>query len=175
MSAASSALNLVVFIIVTPDSFFRYLQILQLPCLLYHCCYTTKRRPEPRSSNQGTGHSLLSLLGRAGYESAHSVRGHPGCAISTSQQIPSSPLGPPPGHSPPPPPPLSGGGASSLLEQPLNAIDIENANMSAASKALNLDVFIIVSPDTYYFVIYNRFFRRANFTTVVIRPQFLGP
>jgi len=65
----------------------------------------------------------------------------------------------------------AGGGASSLLEQPLNATDIENANMSAASSALNLDVFIIATPDIYYFVIYKRFFRHANFTIVAVRPQ----
>jgi len=94
--------------------------------------------------------------------------------MSTSQQIPSSPLGPPPGHSPPPPPPLSGGGASSLLEQPLNAIDIVNANIIAASSALNLEVFIIVTPVTFYFVIFSRFTNRANFTTVIIPPQFLA-
>jgi hypothetical protein len=45
---------------------------------------------------------------------------------------------------------LPGGGASSsLLEQPLNATDIVNANIIAASSALNLELFIIVTPDTY--------------------------
>jgi len=50
----------------------------------------------------------------------------------------------------PPPPPVSagGGGSSSLLEQPLNATDIVNAKMSVVSSVFNLDVYIIVTPDT---------------------------
>jgi hypothetical protein len=65
--------------------------------------------------------------------------------MSMSQQRPSSPLGPPPTHSSCSPPPDD----SSLLEQPLNATDIVNANIIAASSALNLELFIIVTPDTY--------------------------
>lgn len=68
----------------------------------------------------------------------------------------------------------AGGASSSLLEQPLNPTDIVNANMSAASSALNLDVFIIVTPDTNYNFLYKCFFRQANFTTVVIPQQFLA-
>jgi hypothetical protein len=80
----------------------------------------------------------------------HSVKGHPSCIWSRSQQTPSSPLGPPPAHSSELVSPLLEE-SSSLLEQPLNAIDIVNANIIATSSALNLELFIIVTPDTKLF------------------------
>jgi len=74
--------------------------------------------------------------------------GHPDCIGSMSQQIPWSPLGPPPTHSPPPLL-LLVSDSSSELEQPLNATDIVNANMSVVSNVLNSDLYIIVTSDTY--------------------------
>mgnify|MGYP000017421976 CR=1 FL=1 len=68
--------------------------------------------------------------------------GHPDCTGSTSQQIPLSPLGPPSRQAS-----LLVSEDSSLLEHPPNAADIANANMSVVSSALNLDVFITVTPD----------------------------
>jgi hypothetical protein len=43
-------------------------------------------------------------------------------------------------------PPVSDDSSYSLLEQPEKAIDIVNANISAASSALNLELFIIGYP-----------------------------
>jgi hypothetical protein len=97
-----------------------------------------------------------------------SIKGHPSCIWSASQQTPSSPLGPPPAQASCSPPPDD----SSLLEQPLNATDIENANIIAASSVLNLELFIIVTPYAYYFVTHECFLIRANIITIVILSQY---
>jgi hypothetical protein len=73
-----------------------------------------------------------------------SIKGHPSCPWSKSQQTPSSPTGPPPGHSTDV---SSGGGASSSVEEQAgNIADIANAISIARKTLCNFNTLTILLP-----------------------------